>query len=128
LTGLPDGRREIGCFQAGASDQRTVDVGDPHQFGRIRGFYGATIENPDFGPLIPEAVGQNTPDKPMNLLDILRSRCEPGADRPDRLIGHHQIGRGRAVRQRAFELGAAEIQRLPGIALRSGLADADDGN
>ena len=62
----------------------------------------------------------------MNLLDILRRRGQPGADRPDRLIGHHQITGRRAVRQRALELGAADIERLAGIALLAGLADADD--
>src|SRR4029078_7040764 len=34
----------------------------------------------------------------------------------------------RAVRQRARELSAADIQRLAGIALLLGFADADDGH
>ena len=64
----------------------------------------------------------------MNLLDIGGRRRQPGTDRPDRLIGHHQIGRRGAVRQRSRELAATNIERLAVIALLPGLADADDGN
>ena len=95
-------RQEIRRFQAGAADQRAVDVGDRHQFLRVRGFYRAAIEDADLAALRLKAIGEDTPDKPMNLLDICSRRRQPGADRPDRLIGHHQIGRGRAVRQRAL--------------------------
>src|SRR5207302_1557307 len=69
---------------------------------------------------------EESADKAMNLLDIIRRRREPGADRPDRLVGDHQIGRGRSLRQRSLQLPAADIERLSGIALRPGLADADD--
>ena len=62
----------------------------------------------------------------MNLLDVSRRRGQPGTDRPDRFIGHHEIGRRGAIRQRTRELPAAHIQRLAGIALLLGLADADD--
>ena len=44
-------------------------------------------------------------DKPMNLLDIFGRRREAGADRPDRLVGHHEIGGRRAIRQRAARAG-----------------------
>ena len=62
----------------------------------------------------------------MNLLDISYSWGQPGSDRPDRLIGHHQVARCRPIRQRALELSAANIERLPGIALVLGFADTDD--
>ena len=48
-------------------------------------------------PLADEAVG---------LGDVGRGRRQAGADRPDRLVGDHQVGGGRAVRQRAVELAA----------------------
>jgi len=63
----------------------------------------------------------------MNLLDIFGSGRQPGTDRPDRLVSDHQIGRCRAIRERPLKLAAADIQRLPGIALVPGFADADDG-
>ena len=62
----------------------------------------------------------------MNLLDISGCRGQAGADRPDRLIGHHQIVGARRIRQRAVELPAADVEGLPGIALVLGFADADD--
>ncbi len=58
--------------------------------------------------MAPSALNRSvrTPaDKPMNLLDICSRRRQPGPDRPDRLIGHHQIGRRRSIRQRALRAG-----------------------
>ena len=43
-------------------------------------------------------------DEGVHLGDVGRRRRQAGADRPDRLVGDHQIGGGRAVRQRAVEL------------------------
>ena len=65
--------------------------------------------------------------KRMHLGDVGRRRRQPGADRPDRLIGDHQIGGGRTVGQRAVELAADHVERLAGFALGALLADADDG-
>src|SRR5690348_5718409 len=110
-------RQKIRRLQARAADQRAVDVGDRHQFGRIRWFDGAAIEDADLRALGLETARELIADEAMHLLDILRLRRQPRADRPDRLIGDHEIrGRG-AIRQRALELGAADIQRLAGIAL-----------
>src|SRR6185312_14695939 len=121
-------REEVRGFQAGAADQRAVDVDNRHQFRRVRRLDGTAIEDPHPGPLPLEARHEGIPDKAMNLLDILSSRRQSGADRPDRLIGDHQIGRRRAVGQRSPELAAADIQRLAAVALMPGLADADDGD
>ena len=46
--------------------------------------------------------------------------------RPDRLVGYHQLGCGGPIRQRTRKLPATDIERLAGIALPPGLADADD--
>ena len=62
----------------------------------------------------------------MRLGHVGGGRGQPGTDRPDRLIGDHQIGAGGAVGQRAVELAADHIQRLAGFALGALLADADD--
>src|SRR5207244_1375777 len=74
--------QEIGRFEAGAADQGAIDVGNRHQFRRVRGFHRTAIENTDPATLIVEPDGENTPDKAMNLLDILGGRRQPGADRP----------------------------------------------
>ena len=55
--------------------------------------------------------------KPCTSRDVGRGRGQPGADRPDRLVGDHQIGAGGAVGQRAGELAADDIERLAGLAL-----------
>ena len=99
-------RQEIRRLEAGAADQRAVDVGDRHQFGGVRWLDRAAIEDADLGPLALEAIGQGIADKPVNLLDIGGRRGQPGTDRPDRLIGDHQIGRCRAIRQRSIQLAA----------------------
>ena len=56
-----------------------------------------------------------------------RSRREPRADRPDRLVGDDQIGGGRPVGHRAGELAVENGERLAGLALCLGFADAEDG-
>jgi hypothetical protein len=61
----------------------------------------------------------------MHLPDVSLARRAPGADRPDGLIGNHDIV-GIPVRHRARELAGDDIERLAGIALRLGFADADD--
>src|SRR5947209_13942559 len=44
-------RKEIGGLQAGATDQRAVDVGNRHQLRGIRRLDRAAIENADAGAL-----------------------------------------------------------------------------
>src|SRR5438874_7642018 len=68
--GSPCDRKEIGCFQACAADKRAIDVGNPHQFGGIRGLYRAAVENADLGPLLLKSAKQGFPDKAVNLLDV----------------------------------------------------------
>ena len=74
----------------------------------------------------PKRSAEPLADEAMHLRDIGRRRRQPGADRPDRLVGDHQVVRRRAVRQRAVELRADHVERAPGVALVLGLADADD--
>src|SRR5260370_17363297 len=100
----------MGRFQAGAAGQGAVDVGARHQFPRVRGFYRAAIENTDPGSLLVKSRGEEFPDKLMNLLDIFSRRGQAGADRPNRLIGHHQIVGPRPVRPRAVELPPPAVE------------------
>ncbi len=50
----------------------------------------------------------------------------PGADRPDRLVGDHRVGRRKPVGQRAAQLPADDGLGPAGLALGQRLADADD--
>ncbi len=65
--------------------------------------------------------------KPCTRRHLLASGSA-GSDRPDRLISDDQVGRGRRVRQRAVELAADHVQRLPASRSAALLADADDGH
>ena len=62
----------------------------------------------------------------MDLGDVGGRRRQAGADSPDRLIGDDQGSRRRAMGQRAGKLAADDRQRLAGVALEMGLADADE--
>ena len=64
----------------------------------------------------------------MHFGDFGRRRREARADRPDGLIGHDGVGRGRAVGDRARELRAHHGVRLAGLALGAGFADTDYGD
>src|SRR5690349_6455249 len=117
---------EIRRLEAGAADQRAVDVGYRHQLLRVRRLDRSAVQDPHPAAFRAEPLAQRFADEAVHLLDILRRPRQPGADRPGRLIGHHQIRRSGPVRQRTRELRAAHIERLPGVALLLGLADADD--
>ena len=40
-------RKEINRFEARATHQSTIHVGNGHQFGSVGGLYGASVENTD---------------------------------------------------------------------------------
>ena len=62
----------------------------------------------------------------MHCRDIVERRGQPGANRPDGLIGDDEVvGRG-AVRNRSGELGRDDVGGLSGLALRLRLADAEN--
>ena len=70
-----------------------------------------------------ELPDQFFPDEGVHDGHVLRARCLAGADRPDRLIGHHA---GKAFRQAARQLPADHFRLLSALALGFGLADTDD--
>src|SRR5207237_6969294 len=53
-------RQKIRGFQAGAADESTIDIGDRHQFRRVRGFHRAAVENPDPATFRLKSAGENT--------------------------------------------------------------------
>src|SRR5437016_1970336 len=119
-------RKEIGRFQAGAANQRTVHIGHRQQFPGIRRFYGAPVQDPDPGALTLKPCNERNSNKPMNLLNISDRGCQAGTDCPDRLVGHHQIVRPRAIGEGHVELAAADVEGLALVALVLRFADADD--
>ena len=110
-TGGRDGK-EIGSLEAGAADQRAVDVRHRHQLGRIGGLYRASIENTDPGSLLLKPGDQLVPDKAMYFLDIFRGGGAAGADCPDRLVGGYEVDRAGAIGKGTVELTAAALQQI----------------
>ena len=97
-----------------------------HQFLGVRRLHRAAVEDAHRLPGRAVALDDPLADEFMGLRHVGGGRRQAGADGPDRLIGDHQIGGGHAVRQRAVELAAEHVERLAGLALGAGLADADD--
>src|SRR5215510_4028939 len=119
--------QELVRLEARAAHQRSVDVGDAHEFRGIGGLHGAAVENADPASRLTVARGELPADEAVHLGDVRRRRREPAADRPDRLIGDDQIFGGGAVRQRAVELRPHHGERAAGLAFAAGLPDADNG-
>src|SRR6185436_2209372 len=83
-----DDADEIGGLQAGAADQRAVDIGGSHQFRGVRGFYRTAVEDAEVDALaIAEEVAKLAPYVRVHVGYFAGGRGEAGADRPDRLIG-----------------------------------------
>src|SRR5205085_3524679 len=89
--------KEIGSLEAGAADQRTIDVGHRHQFRRVGWLYRASIENTHPGALLLKPKDQLVPDKAMYFLDVFCGGRAAGADCPDRLVGDDEVDRAGAV-------------------------------
>src|SRR4051794_5131637 len=81
---------EVGRVEAGTADQGAVDVGLPEQLGGVVRLDRAAVEDPH---LIggSAALAQRVADEGAYLLRLLGSCGAAGADRPDRLIGDHQL-------------------------------------
>src|SRR6185437_16268640 len=74
---------EIRGFQAGAADQRAVNVGGGQQFPGIGGFYRAAVEDANASALATEALAERSADEPVDIGHVLNGRRQAGADRPD---------------------------------------------
>lgn len=62
----------------------------------------------------------------MHLGDVDNRRRQPGADGPNRLVGHDHRRARRFFRHRPGKLGTDHRQRTAGVALLARLAHADD--
>ncbi len=118
---------KIGGLEARPAHQRPVHILDGHEFGSVRGLDRPAIENADLGPLIlADDLFEIGADRGMDLRHIGRRRGQPGADRPDRLIGHNKVSGIHPVRDRALELLADDRERLPGFTLGLGFPNANN--
>src|SRR5580704_6843517 len=118
-------RQELVSLEAGAADQRAVDIVDAEQLLGIRRLDGAAVENPNALPGIAITGAKPLADEAVHVENIVLGRRHAGADRPDRLIGDDEIRK--PIRQRAVELRAHDRLGLAGIAFGARLADTDDG-
>ena len=85
---------EIRSLEAGAADQRPIDLGNAKQLLGIGRLDRSAIEDADRTALVAIAALEPFADKTVDFGYIGRHRRQPGADRPNRLIGDDQIGAG----------------------------------
>ena len=113
--------------QARPANQRTADFGHSEQFVRVTSIDRAAVEDPHRCPGLAIDRIQASTDRRVHRRYIVDRGNPPGADRPDRFIGHGDPRRiALAARQRAFELGFDHRFGLARVTLRLGFADADD--
>src|SRR6185312_2030494 len=117
---------EIGRLQAGAADERAVDIVHAQQFDRIGRLDRAAVENAYLRSLAPEFLRQSGADVRVRLGDIADRRRQAGAYRPYRLIGDDGVCRRGGRGNRTGDLTRQHVERrtLPALFVR--LADADD--
>ena len=126
------GRRdaeEIGHLQAGAADQRSVDIRLGQQGRGVVRLDAAAVLNPHRRrKLRIVTLGKHLAKIMMHFLGLLGRGDPAGADRPNRLVGDHQPADllRRNAGQRAVELPADHFVRAAGFAIGQQLADAND--
>src|SRR3954454_17198373 len=112
----PADRCEFVGVQAGTADEGPVDVGAGEDPGDGAGLHRSPVEDTDdAGGLRSVALGEPRPQRPADLLRILRRGHLAGADRPHRLVGEDDLPdllRGQVVQGRV-ELVAA-VGHVPG--------------
>src|SRR6185436_15320833 len=122
-----DYRGEVSWVEAGAADQRSVDVGLGHQLRRIVGLHRAAVEDANRVSRAA-AYSKGVADEGAGFLSLLWGRRTPGADRPDRLVGDHDL-RDCApidIGKVSLELALEDCLGLAGVACLLALADAED--
>src|SRR5947209_8552547 len=112
-------------LEAGAADQRAVDIARGQQFAGVAALDRAAVKQAH-AARIGDQPAQHLADVRMRCGDLRRGRRLAGADRPDRLIGDDELRSGCTRWHAAFELGLEHAERLAGFPLRQCLADADD--
>ena len=77
IAGCGDDRRERLGLEAGAADQRAVDVGQRQQLGRVLGVDAAAVEDPRPLGLLRRAIRDQRADERDRLLRLLGRRDRP---------------------------------------------------
>ena len=81
---------EAARVEAGAADERAVDVGLAHEFAGILRFHAAAVLNPhSLGCGLIGHFAQGVANERVRFLRLLGCCIAPGADRPDRLVRNH---------------------------------------
>ena len=93
----------------------------------IGGLHRAAIEDADATPGRAEARRQPLADEAVNLGHVGRRRRQPGADRPDRLIGDDEIADAPSGSEPS-SWRADDVAGAAGLALGARLADANNGD
>src|SRR5580704_250700 len=112
-------RPEILGLEAGAADQRAVDLVEAEDLGGVLRVDRTAVKD-------ARASGNLTADRAMHAGHVGERWGPPGADRPDRLVGNDETRGVGALRHGAGEL-AEDNRLLPsGLTLGARLADAED--
>src|SRR5699024_7472001 len=120
---------EVRSAEAGAADERAVDVCGGHDLGHIVGLDGSAVEDPSgFGQTGTELLTDPRPDGRGHLGGIRGGGGLAGADGPDRFVGDDEPVEliGGESGQRLVELTECEVDVRPVLALLQGLPHADD--
>ena len=92
----------------------------------LSGFDRAAVKNSHPPALGPKEIDEIAANGSMDDSNVLRRRRQPGANRPDRLIGDDRIRRRRRFGQRS--LSCRDTTASVGPAARSALSFADTNN
>src|SRR5206468_606172 len=110
------------------SDESPVNVLELEQAAGVRRVDRPAVENPDELGRVARAVSDEGAHEADGFLDLLERRDLPGPDRPDRLVGDHDLAEpvGSDPVESLTDLVAELPSHVPIFALLLGLADAED--
>ena len=102
-------------------------LGNGEDLGRVSGLDRAAVKQAYRPPhAVAEARHESCANEIVDLADLVRGGCPPGADGPDGLIGDHEAFAGHEVGDGPRQLSRDDVERVGGVALGLGLAHADD--
>src|ERR671930_1442904 len=126
---LPHDSNKSGRAQAGATDQRAVDLGLGDERVDVLGLDAAAVEDPDrLGDLLRGELREQAAQVPVDLAGLGRGRVDARPDGPDGLVGEDDLPdlRGRQAREAGAQLTLNRREREPLAPLFRRLADAED--
>ncbi len=92
---------------------------------RVGGFDRAAVEQAHFGAFCTKAVFEVAAQGGVDVLDLVRGRCEACSDGPDRLVGDRGIRRRSCIGNGAVHLLGQDLKGFACAVLGFGLADAE---